>query len=203
MLIEWLARLWAVNDPLPQTCDLLVPIAHGATSHNRLTYGAYAVARKTAEILHLLREIGQLPFVAFGAFTGSKNPEIEASIKATFFHGKYVGHVVSTIEECRKVKENLPEKFTPRSIVVVSDEAHSRRCRIVWKTFFPNSQISIVSVKISETVDKESPMLPYRLGSWAVLAFQALPTPYFWYLAIRGPKYMAKMATNIHQPIAK
>lgn len=202
MFIDWLAEKWAVNDPLPEECDLLVPIAHGATPE-RLTRGAHAVALKTAEVLTQLRDQGQLPFVAFGAFTGSKKPELEMTLKLAFFFGKYVGHVISTIEECLKVKANLPIFITPSNIVVVSDEAHSRRCRIVWKTFFPNAKVSIVSVRITDTIDPESPMWPYREGKLAVLAFQALPTPYFWYLAMRGPKYMATKATRLHQPIAR
>lgn len=203
--VDWLASKWAVNDPLPQNCDLLVAVAHGATETG-LTNGAYAVSRRTAEIIAELDiKESQRPYLAFGAFTESSNPEIERIEKQRIFgeYRKYIGLVISTIEECLKVKEAIPVFFTPRNILIVTDEAHSRRCRIVWKCFFPNSNIRIISVPIAETVDPRSPMKPYRQGKWAILGYQALPTPYFWYLALRGPKYMATKATKFHQPVAK
>jgi hypothetical protein len=196
--VDWLAAKWAVNDPLPRTCDLLVPVAHGATK-DRLSIGAENVARRTAEALTQLRNIGQLPFVAFGAFTGSENPELERTIKLTIFTGKYIGQVMSTIEECWKVKQGLPEFFNPATIVVVTDEAHSRRCRIVWRTFFPNSDIKIVSVKLADTIDSESPMSAYG-NPWKILFFQAAPTPVWWAASLFGEKVMLRIGRyHTHQ----
>ncbi|KND49440.1 MAG: hypothetical protein AB198_00630 [Parcubacteria bacterium C7867-003] len=200
MIIEWLAEKWAVNDPLPEKCDLLVPIAHGATK-DRLTRGAEAVARKTTTAVTELRDRYQLPFVAFGAFTGSENPELERALKLKHFSGKYVGTVMSTIEECLKVRANLPIFVTVSNIVVVTDEAHSRRCRIVWKTFFPNAKVSILSVKITETVDPESPMEAYD-KAWKVLFFQAVPTPLWWLLSLFGQKCLGRLE-KLHTPLSK
>lgn len=196
--VDWLASKWAVNDPLPRTCDLLVPVAHGAAK-DRLTLGAENVAHKTADSLNQLRNIGQLPFVAFGAFTGSENPEVERNLKSRLIRGKYVGTVMSTIEECLKVKENLPEFFNPATIVVVTDEAHSRRCRVVWRTFFPFSDIKIVSVEIQRTIDSESPMAAYG-SPWKILFFQAAPTPLYWLMSLGGPKLLSKLG-GLHTPV--
>ena len=49
MFIEWLAKIWSVNDQLPLTARLIVPVAHGATE-NRATYGAVEVASVTKKI---------------------------------------------------------------------------------------------------------------------------------------------------------
>ncbi|TSC70622.1 MAG: hypothetical protein CEO12_202 [Parcubacteria group bacterium Gr01-1014_46] len=198
MLVDWLANKWAVNDPLPHRCDLLVPVAHGATS-DRLTCGAESVARKTVEIRSQLRGIGQLPYLVFGAFTGSEKPELEKVEKHKIFRtGKYVGTVISTIEECLKVKRNLPDGFTPRNIVVVTDEAHSRRCRIVWRTFFPQSNVKMISVKLSDAIDAKSPMTAYG-NPWKALFFQAGPTPVYWLFSRGGAKCLSRLS-HLHTP---
>lgn len=203
MLIEWLARRWSVNDPLPEQVELLVPVAHGATE-TRLTRGAQAVANRTASALSQLKAKGQFPFLVFGAFTGSKNPEIEKleKLRIIALYGKFVGTVMSTIEECVRVRENLPKFETkdglPRVIVVVTDEAHSRRCRIVWRAFFPNSTIKIVSVRIADTVDSESPMSAYG-NPWKILFFQAAPTPVWWLASLFGEKALLRIG-KLHTP---
>lgn len=202
-LVDRLASKWAVNDPLPRICDLLVPVAHGATG-TKLTRGAQAVANRTASALSQLKAKEQFPFLIFGAFTGSKNPEIEKQEKLRIIapYGKFVGTVMSTIEECVRIRENLPkfdtENGLPRVIVVVTDEAHSRRCRIVWRTFFPTSDIKIVSVKIADTVDSESPMSAYG-NPWKILFFQAAPTPVWWFASLFGEKAMLRIG-KFHTP---
>ncbi len=199
MIVEALAKLWAVNDSLPNRVDLIVPVAHGATKSGRVTKGADAVGFITRGLLRLYAD--QSPVVVFGVFSKSEYPDIEEAFKSMLLpNAIFVKGVVSTIEECLKVKAALAPNFAPKRILVVTDEAHSRRCRIVWRVFFPDAEIYIVAVPISETKDKESPMLPYH-SKWATLIFQALPTPYFWYLAKRGPDYMSSKAESLHQPV--
>lgn len=115
--------------------------------------------------------------------------------------GIFVGEVISTIEECIKIKFALPDGVKPRKILLFTDKAHSRRCQIVWKTFFPDSKISIVSAPILETVDAESPMETYHKAS-SIFLLQSLPTPLFLYWSLRGPDYMATKR-NFHQPTTK
>ncbi len=195
MPIKWLAKLWAVNDNLPAEADLVVPVAHGATKTHP-TLSAYAATNQTRRLL------GKYPLAIcrFGTFTASPNPAAELYLKEKLPRSGYVGNVMTTIEECVKIKNSL--SFIPTTIIVVTDEAHSRRCRIVWRTFFPQSDIRICSVPLGLTIDWESPMRSYR-HAWTALLFQAAPTPFFWYLAWRGPEYMARWATKIHQPVAK
>jgi len=199
-LIGKIASWWAVDDTmsLPPSIDLIAMVSHGATNHG-VTTGAKTVTKMGCTIA----ENYPAALIFFGAFTESPIPEIEMDYKlARIPHAHYVGTVISTIEECAKIQSSLPEGFTPKTIVVVTDEAHSRRARIVWKTFFPNSKIYIVSMALEAGLDDDSPSWAYHAG-WSALLFQAAPTPYFWYLGLRGLEYMNTKATSLHQPVAK
>lgn len=203
VFIEWLSNLWEVNNEyeLPQQADLIVPVAHGATD-KRLTRGAEAVTEMTVA---LLRRYKRRPVVIYGAFD-CQNAEIEERLKKTAFTAEtwkliFIGNVISTIKECWMIKAGLPVEFDPKVIIVVTDKAHSRRCRMVWRTFFPKAKIYIVAIAIGKTLDRESPMITYH-KSWKILLLQAMPTPYFWYLSLRGEAYMQTKA-DLHQPITK
>ncbi len=201
-----LARIWAVNDSVPEITLhserlLIAMVAHGATS-SRLTYGANAVVQEASKLLH--KCMGN-PLVAYGSFAGNPEPELETQLKHDYlrctdhgFREIRIGSVWSTVEECRKIKQNLPTGFVPKWVVVVTDEAHSRRCRIVWKTFFPTSKVIIVSVPIESTLDPESPMITYH-DLETILWNQAKWTPIFWTLSLFG-EIALQMVERGHQP---
>jgi hypothetical protein len=203
MLIEKLALWWSVNDVPPCNLDLIVPVTHGATKI-RLTNGARSVLNETLHQLSTYEHCGIFPRVAWGIF--GRNPDLwlEKKIKLPIFNdltNYFIGAVWSTIEECHGVKDSLPTYFNPEVIVVITDQAHSRRCRLIWKVFFPKSKIYIVSVPIAETVDPESPMLPYR-KMWKILWNQTYPTPFFWFAGLFGTWGLLKLE-RFHQPVVK
>lgn len=196
MFTKWLADLWEVNDVLPRQADYIVPVAHGAKATGP-TAGARTVRCATWSVLDRYPKAR----CGFGAFAGSPNPEIERDYKETLPRSSYFGRAVSTIDECMAFKRSLHDP-EPATIILVTDQAHSRRCRIVWKTFFPKTDIRICAVSLRSTIDRNSPMTAYR-KMWTALLFQAAPTPFFWYLSLRGSKHMAKWATKIHTPVSK
>lgn len=197
-LLGRLSEVWSVNDPLPIRVDLVVAVAHGATN-SKLTRGAKAVVHCTRNISS---QYQFAPIVAYGSFGGSERPEVEGIRKLTELSEIpnliYIGLVWSTIEECRRVKESLPEGFLPEVILIVTDQAHSRRCRVVWRTFFPDSDVRIVSVDLSSTIDPESPMAAYR-AKWKALTFQAVPTPFYWFMSLFGESGLL-LIEGFHQP---
>lgn len=201
-----LAKIWTVNDSVPEEARgskslLIAMVAHGATA-TRLTNGAKAVALTASE---LLRRCTDYPVVAYGSFAGNPEPELEKQLKSGHLRGTNhdfqevaIGPVWSTIEECRKIKQNLPVGFVPKWVIVVTDEAHSRRCRIVWRTFFPNSTVVIVTVPIEATLDMVSPMITYH-DLKAILWNQAKWTPIFWALSLFGERAL-QLVEKGHQP---
>ena len=200
-MIKKLADLWAVNDPLPDTeVDLVVGVAHGCTK-DRLTHGASSVSRLLD--ISLALEHLRNSKVIYGAFAGSPNPEVERSWKGRVLPDSsiFIGNVLSTTEECRRTKE-YTGSWTPKIIVVITDQAHSRRCKLIWQTFFTESKIHIFSVPIREVVDTESPMKSYHsMGS--ILWHQAWPIIIQWPVAkIFGVWGLIKLE-GFHQPTVK
>lgn len=197
MLVEFLARKWAVNNEVTERPDAIVMVAHGATK-NRLTFGSWKVRWRTQQL------VIQWPntLVYFGSFTESIDPEVEVRDKNVFTGSVYIGKVLTTIEECLAFRTITNERALPlKHVVVVTDEAHSRRCGLVWRTLLPGVKISIVSVPLKDAVDTESPMESYH-GALSALFFQAAPYPFFWCFALGGEKSLVYFASKLHQPIS-
>jgi hypothetical protein len=196
--IEKLATRWAINDGLPPSVDLIFPVAHGAVGISP-SCGLRAVVEKTRFVLREYRHLAKQPVIASGAFTHSKNPHTEEYYKLSRFWLEdyhYVGLVASTIEEALLTRKLLPDgKNDPREIIIITDEAHSRRARIVWQKFFPKANIYVVSVTLWEVVEKESPMTFYR-KTWRILIVNMILT-FFWKLM---PVRMMEMIAHTHQP---
>lgn len=161
MLFENLTRMWNTCNPPPETVDLIAVVSYGATG-NRLTKGAEAIVKKAFALYKNHPEA----LAAYGAFTLSPDPKVEERIKRQIFpNGIFAGTVISTIEECQKIKAALPTGFGPKKVVVVTGTCHSRTARLVWKTYFPNSQIFLVTIPAYEEIDPENPMKFLR-SSW-------------------------------------
>lgn len=201
-LIGKLASQWAVDNilSLPKELDLIVMVSHGATA-TKPTDGAITVA----ELSSIFASRFFYTPVYFGVFTESPKPEIEEIFKKGMVpRAICVGTVISTIEECLKIKEAFLSTAgsLPKNILVVTDQAHSRRAYLVWKTFFPESTIYMATIRLEKAVDKESPMRSYHYA-WTALLFQAAPTFPFWILAKCGPNIMKLFAKILHQPVAR
>ena len=195
MVVEKVAKLWSRNDSYPaETGCAIVMVAHGATTKN-ITHGAYAVVQKAFEI-----NVKNQGKVFFGAFTGSLNSEVEKEIKEAFFpEATYFGEVWSTIQECIAAREAIKKaKLDSKPVIVVTDEAHSRRCGLIWGVLCPYWDIRIISVPLISTIDKDSPMWPYNYA-WTVLLFQALTTPLYLLWSLRGKEYLESRG-HFHQP---
>lgn len=202
-LAFWLAKKCSVNDTVPVTTyvDWIVPVAHGATE-KRLVNGSVAVMNKVVEIYKNHPESR----VFFGSFAGDSNPELEAVEKSRFIYGviwHHFGSVWSTIMECMAFKKTAScyNLNAGQTILVVTDDAHSRRCKMVWQCFFPDYNVLVVAVPLALTIDKESPMTNYN-WAWKAFVLQVFPTPIFTFWCSKGPDYLALQA-NVHQPTRK
>jgi hypothetical protein len=185
MLLHWiprLARMWSINDPLPATAHMIFLVSFGATA-DALTFGAQST------LLTVLNLSVRYPRAAvlFGAFTKSPVAGIEENIKQQYLkNAVFVGDVLTTIEEAEKaLAKIITLGLTPETIIVVTDEWHSRSVKTIWnriwRKMFPKISICVVAVPSSETIDPESPMVAARTHSaWATVnvcreAFLLLP----------------------------
>jgi hypothetical protein len=198
--IIFLARLWKVDNIEFKSFSIdntiMVLVAHGATT-NKLTNGAKAVLKKALDF----RSSNYIYDIFFGSFDVQPNSAIEKTEKHNVFgRANWIGNVLSTITECLVVRDKLT--YNPQNILVITDEAHSRRCRIVWRTIFPKAKIYIITVPIEDCVDPESPMETYH-KLWKILWNQAYPTPIFWFCSLFGEKFFVKVLGKVHQPLAK
>ncbi len=196
MLVDWLARKWAVNNAPPQFADLVFVVAHGSVGRHA-SVGLAAVVRRTQELMRVYCKNTTRTILAFGEFTFSEYHGEERSFKLQSLpSGYFLGQVASTTEEAMKAAELMTMvPCDPRKIVIVTDEAHSRRCRLIWRRFFPLAEVFIVSVPLRSTIERESPMTAYRTA-WRILLLNVLLTPMF---ASMKREQMVKLA-GFHQP---
>ncbi|GEM_PF-5238147 len=194
MFIENLARLWSVDDSLPPHADLIALVSFGATQDG-LTLGSYTTTMRT-QALHK-----QYPeaLVVFGAFTFSPDPGVEERIKKSFFKKAiFAGKVASTIEEAEKIRSALPSGCTPRTILVVTDEWHSRSAKWVWRKVWRDLKpdIRVVAVPSSATIDVQSPMkLARKYWTWALVNVLR----HLFLVCVPGSVQLMKKL-NLHQP---
>ncbi|MFH0804148.1 MAG: hypothetical protein V1896_00925 [Candidatus Zambryskibacteria bacterium] len=153
-MLKWLAKKWALNDPLPEKADVIAVISYAATK-DRLTNSS----QKVMDLARNLSDRYPRALVAWGSFSKNSN-NLEQKIKRVVLpNSLYVGQVSSSTDECEIIKlaTSLARRSTQK-IIVVSEGAHSRRCKRVWKYFFPKSEICFQSVPAWEAADEKNPM---------------------------------------------
>lgn len=153
-----------MNDPLPERVTALVAVSYGATG-DRLTHSSREVVNEVARLQKRFPEAK----VFWGSFSKSPTEGLETAVKRYLLgrRGWFVGKVSSSTDECEAVRRTLIEiGVSSSSIVVVAEECHARRCKMVWEHFFPNSEIYFQSIPAEKAQDPENPMIFQR--SWRV-----------------------------------
>ncbi|MDP2651863.1 MAG: hypothetical protein Q8O94_01880 [bacterium] len=196
MLVEKIARIWSVNNHMPQQVDLIGLVTFGATKDG-LTQGSQVTTRKAL----LLAKQHPEAKVAFGVFTLSHH-QIEERVKRKSFERPFfAGKVVSTIEEAEKIHNSLPFGFTPRNIVIVTDQWHSRSAKLVWERIWQNAipkpSIYVCSVPSVKTVNADNPTRALR-SQWFWALVNVLR--HLFLLFVPGSVWLMKKL-NIHQPV--
>jgi uncharacterized SAM-binding protein YcdF (DUF218 family) len=194
VFIDTLARLWSVKDSLPLHADVIALVSFASTG-DALTRGSTAVTQKAATLAK------QFPTarIIFGEFTLNPVRGVEQKLKEEMFPNSiFAGYVVSTIEEGEKHKTHMLS-VRPRSIIVISDQWHSRSAKLVWKKLWhkqPRVTISVIAVPSHATVGPENPMLPLR-NQWTWALVNVLR--HMFLVFVPGGFSIMKQL-NIHQP---
>jgi len=208
-LIDRLSEWWAVKKtPNPPRMDLICLVSFGITSEGHLTRGLKQVLAIGQE---LLGENWHAKIV-FGEFTENKEEGLEEALKkAIFSEAILAGQVISTVEESLKWRKCLSIKFSPKNIMVVTEEMHSRSAhrasnrvwngiwyKRVWKwlTGKPMVKIHVVTFKTKMAIDPKSPMVWLRdQRKWVAIN---VIREIFLMVCPFGYTVMGKM--NFHQP---
>lgn len=176
-MLDKFCRWWGVGtslNKLPSEISMMGLVSFGATS-TRLTKGSQRVVLLGQELL----QTRQSPRIVTGEFAGNPLPQLEKSLKLDAIGGKLItaGQVISTIEEAEAWKALVYPSFIPRTLVVVTDEMHSRSARRVsnrvWNGWWGKrlvkrllgielTSVLVVTFPTREAIDPESPMIALR-----------------------------------------
>lgn len=201
-MLKKLAGLWSVNDRVPCLISAIVVLTFGCTRHG-LTKGTQTTTRRALDLAESHRGAG-VP-VLFGVFSFFPScPTVEERIKARIFKNSvFIGEVGNTIEEAEKARNSFfSGQFNKHgSIVVVTDEWHSRSAKLVWERVwrhdFPRPNIRIIAVPSSETISADNPVIALR-NQW-VWAIENVLRHLFLVCVPGSISIMKKL--NIHQPV--
>ncbi len=186
-----LARKFCRKDLVPEEIDVVFATSHGATQTD-MTNGTKFIARTAADLTDR-KKIK----VYSGEFSGNPIPGIELKSKEALGFIP-IGKITSTIDEAQKMQHILGRCFLG-TIVLITDQTHSQRCRMIWKVFFPQATIAVIALPSAEFMDTNSPMRTYH-SPWRLFVFQMLVTPIFWVWCAQGEKKLLQIS-HLHQPL--
>src|SRR3989338_592720 len=192
-MFGWILKKWAIHDPLPEKVTAIVAVSYGATKTG-LTNASEEVVKQVLLVSQRFPDAK----IFWGSFAHGPSHTIEISEKQGIFPAEqsfYIGNVTSTTDECLAIKRLIAQTNSDSSsIVIVAEECHSRRCRMVWKYFFKNSEICFHSIPAREAEDPENPMILQR--NWRIW-FVANIVGWVVFKTVGIPR-MARW--NFHQP---
>lgn len=196
-ILDTITSAWSVDESnrLPTQVDLITLVSIGSTA----TCESNGMQVTVKKALDLLDRYNNEPWVVYGAFTGNGQRTVEEEYKKKYFPTKssFAGRVETTIGECLAYKKAFPNA---REVIFITEEAHSRRARLIWRCLWPEANVYIVPVKLADTIDKKALMWPYR-NAWIAFLFQALPTIVYKPASMLGPGVLM-LLEGFHQPVS-
>ncbi len=147
-IIRW---LYGIQDTPPKKdrYDLVVPLDYGVlpNSHNPLPDATKQCLQQAVEMLFKgkAREIvwGSTDYFGPGAQDIDRAKQLFVASIGFCLCPRYTVSSNNSIQEASNIHEILPNV---KRILIICDWPHARRARIIWKHFFPNAEIGIMSV---------------------------------------------------------
>lgn len=167
------------SDPLPASVNLIALISFASTP-KRLTHGSERTLLLAEEIANLHKGI----LVFGGTYFDNPKPNIEREEKQRILGDRFIwtGSVSSTTDERRAIeKEVRARNLEMKNVVIVDEEYHSIRTRIVWQHYHPETNFSFQLIPGSVAADPENPMPLQRSALKWLLANIALAPFFKWY----------------------
>lgn len=170
-------------------------ISYGSTG-TELTNGSELVCVLARLYCHKYRD-AVLAFSTFSKTNLSSRNEVkekERIFRDRGFKLRWIGDVSSSTDECLALRK--VSNISKRSILVIAEGAHSRRCKKVWEYLFPNADIRFRSVPAWDAADPKNPMWFQRNWRvWLLLNILAYPLYCF------GPTLRWIIKKNPSQPV--
>ncbi len=211
--IDIFCQWWGVGIPiskLPNEIYMIGLVSFGATP-KRLTFGSQWVVILGKE----LRKRFPNAWIVSGEFTGNPVVQLEEKLKIETLGTDLItaGSVISTIQEAEAWRNCVSPSFFPKTLVVATDEMHSRSARRVsnrvWNGWWglrlikrllgmPLVQVWAVTFQTGRGIDPYNPMVALR-SQWLWVR-NNVARELFLMLVPFGFSIMRRL--NIHQPIA-
>lgn len=165
---DCLATVWAVKQELPVDVDVIMFATMAATGFG-LTRGSEVIIEKAKEITYSFPNAK----VLYSAYAFNKLPNMEACYKKLSFPdgSVYVGEVYNTFHEAYMFWLKTQD-LRPRSIVMITDEWHSRSMVYALRKVFAGQKsptITIVTVPGRSVLSCDNPIKTLRSHwQWAL-----------------------------------
>ncbi len=197
---------WRVADEMPETCDMVIIVAHGFTTDNQPTKGTIESYLKALEVLEFYEKHSNRPppEIYFGSFQGSPDEVTEREWKLTAFpEGIYTGSLRTTVEEVWRALTAWRDRHhghMPKSVIYITDQAHARRAKIVASKMFGRGRVRIVGIQLRHAMDPKSAMATYSGTMWNAFVLQAIWEPAF---RVLPGWVLRRFFMKLGQPVAR
>jgi hypothetical protein len=191
-MLKFLVRWYKDEDSTDSVsgADLIVPLSY-TTLRDRLTNGTHQGIMRAFVYARQLPQATLAFSNASHAFPGSERVEYFA--KKLYLLG--IPHIcaascINSVQEAENIKAALP--FSPKKILIVCGEVHSRSARIIWRQVFPDAEIRISCMPFAYEYQRDFPFFVERYAwIWfaASLAREVL-------LRTLGPERMRALKHN-------
>lgn len=179
-ILEILGRLWSVQDSwsVLDAPDVIGCITYCMSQSHVLTKGSTAITKRVAELANTFPR-AVIVYDAAAYAPGSGIPDIsetECQLKTEIWTAAgvknkiiYSGTTLTTIDSAERCRDELRKAgISPRKILLVTGEVHSRSARYVWRKFFPDVKITFDLIPLREETQPD-----------AMIRFMRRPTTWF------------------------
>lgn len=200
MFFDKMANLWSVNNIVPESADVIVLFTF-AVNEEGLTKASLATLSKAQDLSKKYPNA----LVVCSWFAFNSNPDLEKDIKRRYFGERFVdaGPVKNTVHETTAALEALPKNFSPKSVVFVTDQWHSRSLldsvKRIWQKKFPCLKIVIVAISSRAMISSDGPIMALSsYGKWVLVNVLR-----YLFMAYIPGSYNFMLHSNLHQPVSR
>lgn len=179
MFLPLFVRWWKSEDD-PETIDgmrkvlspygveAIVPISF-VTGKESLTYATLGNMRGAVKFSKMFPDARVAWSSCSYPFPGAE--EVENAYRVKMLKNErprmepiIAGPMINSVDEAMKIKEKLAERgISPKCILLVTGELHSRSARYIWKKVFPGTRILVSCIPYTLEIQPDHPVKDQRV----------------------------------------